>query len=313
MTPNSFASFDEFAESLGHSDLRLSILGRERLPWATCSCLLDGVRVRWARDGGPSMFEAALNPGSVGFLIGLNAAGKMTGNSVMFGSDSVLVVPGGVEFHAVSLDTVTWGSVVIPASRIKTHIEGGRQAGLVSATLIETSAVDGGLFCQTLRRVIASALTGAFEENPLGQAEAAQELVSTVQNLLGTTPESKHEARLPGRHPIPRGEILRRVHAMFEQYEGEPVALSRLAEAAGVSDRTLRNVFEEQFGMNPKRFLRVRTLNAARRELLRADPKLIRVTDVTTKLGIWEWGRFSRDYYALFGELPSETLRRKKV
>ena len=30
-----------------------------------------------------------------------------------------------------------------------------------------------------------------------------------------------------------------------------------------------------------------------------------------SRLGVWEWGRFSGEYGALFGELPSETVRRR--
>ncbi len=32
------------------------------------------------------------------------------------------------------------------------------------------------------------------------------------------------------------------------------------------------------------------------------------VTEMATRFGVWEFGRFARDYRLLFGEYPSETL-----
>jgi hypothetical protein len=37
-----------------------------------------------------------------------------------------------------------------------------------------------------------------------------------------------------------------------------------------------------------------------------------RVSNVLTRLGIWNWGRFSGEYWMLFGELPSETVRSRR-
>jgi AraC-like DNA-binding protein len=62
----------------------------------------------------------------------------------------------------------------------------------------------------------------------------------------------------------------------------------------------------------PARYLRLRRLNAVRRELLRAKPGTVRVTDTAMRWGFWELGRFAREYRALFGELPSETVASRK-
>jgi hypothetical protein len=51
-------------------------------------------------------------------------------------------------------------------------------------------------------------------------------------------------------------------------------------------------------------------LHLVRRAFLRADPSTTTVTRLATDQGFWELGRFSVAYRALFGELPSQTLRR---
>jgi len=48
-----------------------------------------------------------------------------------------------------------------------------------------------------------------------------------------------------------------------------------------------------------------------RRELRRADSSLASVSDVAERYGFWHLSQFAADYRWLFGELPSETLRKR--
>jgi AraC family ethanolamine operon transcriptional activator len=94
-----------------------------------------------------------------------------------------------------------------------------------------------------------------------------------------------------------------------DQHDGEYLSVEQLAAAAGVSERTLRDAFQRYFGLAPVRYLNRRTLHQVRRALKASDPSAATVTDIATQFGVWELGRFARDYRSLFGELPSETLR----
>ena len=113
-----------------------------------------------------------------------------------------------------------------------------------------------------------------------------------------------------GRHAIPRRQIIRKSMDFVEQHEGEYLSVELLASAAGVSERTLRNAYQQYFGLAPVRYLNRRALHQVRRALQGADPSVATVTQIATQFGVWELGRFARDYRFLFGELPSETLRR---
>ena len=86
--------------------------------------------------------------------------------------------------------------------------------------------------------------------------------------------------------------------------------MEQLAAVAGVSERTLRGAFRGYFGAAPVQYLNQRTLHMVRRALKAADPSVTTVTHV--EFGVWELGRFARDYSYLFGELPSETLRHEQ-
>lgn len=54
----------------------------------------------------------------------------------------------------------------------------------------------------------------------------------------------------------------------------------------------------------------LRRMHLARRALRRAAGGET-VTDVATRYGFWQLGRFAVEYRALFGETPSATLRRQ--
>lgn len=311
MNPQTFATFDEFAASLGHSSLRITVLGREREPWATCSCELDGVRVRWGLDGSACLYEAAIEADAVSFLACLDSSGRATGNGIVFSAESVMAIPPRTEFEAAALDTLTWLSVIIPVARWHALDDEATRLRLPASRVIEPPPGEGRRFRALLGRILAAARAGVFDFNPAGRRRAAQEIIGAARDLLDAPLSGvAHLGAHPGRRLMPRSEIVRRVRRFLDHQDGQPLALEDLARAAGVSGRTLHDAFKEQFGLSPKRFLRLRHLNAARRELLCADSGPVRVTDVATRLGIWELGRFARDYHTLFGELPSETLRR---
>lgn len=311
INPQAFATFDEFAASLGHSSLRITVLGREREPWATCSCDLDGIRIRWGLDGSACLYEAAIEADAISFLACIDSSGRSSGNGTLFSAESVMAIPPRTEFEAAALDSLTWLSVIIPMARWQELAGGVVPPRLRVSRVIEPPPGEGHRFRELLGRILAAARAEGFDSNPAGRRSAAQEIIDAARNLLDSPPSGAGQpGSRPGARLMSRAEIVRRVRRFLDDHGGQPLALEDLTRAAGVSGRTLHNAFREQFGLSPKRFLRLRDLNAARRELLGADSGPVRVTDVATRLGIWELGRFARDYNLLFGELPSATLRR---
>lgn len=100
----------------------------------------------------------------------------------------------------------------------------------------------------------------------------------------------------------------------FEEYlaahPDRPLYVTDICAGIGVAERTLRAACEEHLGMGPIRYLTLRRMNLVRRALLGADASETSVTRIVTDHGFWELGRFSVAYRTIFGESPSETLRR---
>jgi len=104
--------------------------------------------------------------------------------------------------------------------------------------------------------------------------------------------------------------VIARFEEFLESNRDRPLYLTEICSAVGVAERTLRACCEEHLGMGPIRFLTLRRMHLVRRALLGAEPSKSTVTSILTDHGFWEFGRFSVAYRTLFGETPSETLRR---
>jgi len=53
-------------------------------------------------------------------------------------------------------------------------------------------------------------------------------------------------------------------------------------------------------------------MNLARRALRDSSPERATVTEIATRYGFWQFGRFAGEYKSLFGEAPSATLHRPR-
>ena len=90
----------------------------------------------------------------------------------------------------------------------------------------------------------------------------------------------------------------------------QSLSISDLARQDGVPERTLRTAFQRCYGLSPVEYLRIHRLHQARRLLRGSCQDETTVTQIAFGLGFWDLGRFAGAYRQLFGERPSETLRK---
>ncbi|WP_158600815.1 helix-turn-helix domain-containing protein [Teichococcus wenyumeiae] len=88
----------------------------------------------------------------------------------------------------------------------------------------------------------------------------------------------------------------------------QPKSLLQVCEELNVPLRTLNLCSNRVLGLSAGRYLRMRRLHSVFSDLKHG--LAASVTEVATRYGFWELGRFAQDYRAVFGELPSATLRR---
>src|SRR5262245_20351431 len=134
-----------------------------------------------------------------------------------------------------------------------------------------------------------------------------------MRDLVTAAPLSERSSGFGRRSNVSRKhrEAVTKVLAAISKQTDERFNLADLRRIAGVSERTLNDAFHEQLNLSPARFMKQYRLQGAHQELLRSAGTKVQVREVANKWGFWHMGQFAKDYRATFGELPSETLRRK--
>ncbi|MNH34131.1 transcriptional regulator EutR [compost metagenome] len=78
-----------------------------------------------------------------------------------------------------------------------------------------------------------------------------------------------------------------------------------------MSLRSLYALFDRQLGITPKQYVRQRKLERVRAILTDASCTVRSVTEIAMDYGFLHLGRFAESYRMCYGELPSETLKRR--
>ncbi|WP_018411511.1 helix-turn-helix domain-containing protein [Methyloversatilis thermotolerans] len=132
------------------------------------------------------------------------------------------------------------------------------------------------------------------------------ELVDLLLDSLGDQPQPSARTVLEQR----RFDVVMQARRLALHPDIAVDGVDQLCERLHVTRRTLQNHFNSVVGMSPKDYLKRVRLNAVRRELQHGCDPARCVHDIAMHWGFWHLGHFSHDYRELFGELPSQTLKR---
>jgi AraC family ethanolamine operon transcriptional activator len=134
-----------------------------------------------------------------------------------------------------------------------------------------------------------------------GPARLAEELVDDLVAIV------RAPAPLVGWSA--RHRLVNRAWEIVEDDRSAVVTVAELCGRLGVPIRTLDDAFRSCLGISPKRLILSLRLNNVRRALRQADERTT-ITSAATRHGFFHFGHFGHQYAQLFGERPSETLRR---
>jgi AraC family transcriptional regulator, ethanolamine operon transcriptional activator len=238
-----------------------------------------------------------------------------TANGLPVRPDVMLVVEPESEVQFVTNAAYESIAFLLPPEEIRSHLAARQRAGDLrlprGAEILQASAEKvRGLFSWGKRLVdIAARQPDLFNGRKSEQVAAYVDLLEVLLATLDGATEVESDRSVRARQSHSRIVKIAEDYALSNL--GDRVSVTGLCRAAGVSERTLENAFKEVMGLTPMNYMVRLRLHRVRQSLLTGTQGSTTVSAEALNWGFWHFGEFSRAYRDCFGELPSDTLRRK--
>jgi len=301
-----FGEAEEFQAALSADGVAgLLVTGRGQFRARMTQVALEGLRLAAVEEQLARIAFVAEPAGMVlvAFPIDGGASPVWGGTEIRRGE--IIAFGPGQRLHAKTLGSSHWGLIQVPEQQLAQYgraLNGARFVVPPVARWRPPPAVARQL--RSLHRAairMAEARAGALTD--LQAAHGLEQQL--LQALIECLSEGAEEETATGRR---HRDVLARFEARLV---AEPSAgIADICAALGVSQRSLRECCKEHLGMGPRSYRHLRGMQQVHRALRNGNLDGASVSEVARRHGFHALGRFATNYRALYGELPSVTLRR---
>ena len=297
-----FTEFEAFAEAVQEASITMRIRSLEEPKWSLQYATVGSIRVQQGYEGGGSIAEGATFSDGWEFyhqLLPIHANGQVATQ------DEVFACPPGGEFCLVCQPCHKWLTVFVPTSLLFQSPQELEFASCARPQLLQPPPHVTRRFTSLVRRFLSSAESRSqLLDSPVALDCFQNELLTATKDLFTGC------QHLPCRNFVRWYGQTKSTLELAMSHPDQSLSISDLALQDGVPERTLRTAFQRCYGLSPVEYLRILRLHQARRLLLGSCQDETTVTQIAFGLGFWDLGRFAGAYRQLFGERPSETLRK---
>jgi AraC family transcriptional regulator, ethanolamine operon transcriptional activator len=303
----SFAEPDQFASALLGGQFDYMPVRAEPFA-ATLRVLRVGDMVVQQADTSGHVVRGGIDPGMAVLMLYRQAArhpARVNGTEVA-AAEAVLAV-GGAELTGFNPQPLSWAALALPLVLLEELAELAppqlRVQGALSVLMLQPDRV-----ARLAGAVSAASRMADRLPVALHTPDCAAGLAMALREEVAAALTADAEVRLRPRAVAEALRLVRAAEDVMQTRLARPVYTEELCATLGVSARRLHDAFHAALGMSPHAYLKSRRLLLARRALRTRweEPGLVK--SVALDHGFWHLGHFARDYRALFGELPSETL-----
>lgn len=306
MNRQSFTEFEAFTESVRDADLRMRMSALEVSRWTLNHLHLGSIHIQVGLEGSGNIAEGSIRPDGWAFYNQTSGIWGLANGEQMQANATVVVSPGSEFCFACPDGQHNWYSVFVPTSLLL-EVRGEEE---------EIPSVDGS---RSSIRIHQSRCMQDLVERLLAALVVEPTVLTTQASVTAFQEEIRSAAirllRLsPVRNQAPKVSRQELVKSAVKLIEGDrecSLTIAKIAELSEIPERTLRSAFNDWFGVSPRQYLSLRRLHDARKMLCSSCPDQVTVAQVAVAHGFWDLGRFAGRYRKLFGELPSETRRKK--
>jgi AraC family transcriptional regulator, ethanolamine operon transcriptional activator len=303
-----FHDCDEFADSMVGIVGRFVPTARAASDWWIESARVNSTTLTHSQIGGAATFAGEGGPDAITLGVPMTEPGASLIDGHELDQRSLIVMRTARPWTYTSRGVCRWVGITLSADH--PSISAQTHEALASAhnrdIRIRTEPVQATRIRGLVSRICAADSSLRGTDDAVSVA-AEEEVISAAARALEQAFDI--EERHVGRPQFSRRRVIARTLGLIEASAGQPLFVQDLCRAAQVSERTLRNVFHEYFGVGPMRMVRVRQLHEIHAELVSADRAHDTVTRIASRFGVWDFSLFARNYRRLYGESPSETLQ----
>jgi len=174
------------------------------------------------------------------------------------------------------------------------------------APAVDLDAAPGAAWARLVRFLVAESRPGGLAENELVAAPMHEAVVHGLLLAVNHPYRDALDAPTPSFAP----SALRHVVDAVQADPARDLTPSGMARLAGVSVRTMQEMFRRHLDTTPTEYVRHVRLERAHEELRAADPASTTISRVASRWGFAHTGRFAAAYRTRYGRPPSVTLRR---
>ena len=303
-----FTEPERLAGAIRGADLEPCLLSRGTARSELFRAELPGMTLDTAALGSRFLFSGSMPRECVTLLFvhRCPTPGHALNFGVTHGAGHMAVFRPGGEVRGITPAGFTNATLTVPRERFAAGL------GELSPHLLDEALRSGMVLQPTPEAAdrIMAAVDGIRSLTTSGAADASA--AALTEDLLDAYLAALDSTRAPSAALRPRRRTAR-LRAAIERLDADvagQVTLTNLCEAAGVSRRGLEQIFRELAGITPLAAIQHHRLHGVRRALMAATPGPGTVKKAAYDWGFWHLGRFAIDYRRLFGESPSDTLRR---
>jgi AraC-like DNA-binding protein len=213
--------------------------------------------------------------------------------------DGLLALQGGTEFSLQRPRNMELLAVTLDSEALHWHLDAAQVKLPIRATRASVLNIPHDA-AEVLRARLMALLAGEHSE-PLA-------LASIVDALLWSLAEAGE--RPPSMGQATAAYVVSETHRMVVRDAHKVLSVATVCGRLRVSRRTLQNSFRQLAGTTPLEYMRAVRLNAVRNRLHGSDRCELTIGQAAADCGFDHLSHFVERYNALFGELPSRTVRK---
>lgn len=196
-------------------------------------------------------------------------------------------------------------SLVVPAhlleQRLQSLIGGTLKSPLRFKPLVDVDSGAGRAVVSLINYLMSQFVS---MPDPFSNVISSTSMKSYLSTVLLSSLSHNYSAALHARTSIAVPGTVKRAEEYMRELCADAITIEDLALAAGCSARSLHAAFKKFRGATPMSVLCDLRLEAAHEEIIRDEGT---VTEIATKYGFSNLGRFARQYAQKFGQKPSQT------